>query len=137
MFRLEKNWTELDESLLSPNPTCNNISAGKLKEQHSIVAADANKLLVRLKDNKPGAYLETIGHVLYMEPLNIKEKSGVVNKIAVPVVARIPQISSAHRWHQRLVHTGQQTLKKTAETSYGREGINYFDIITCETCHLH
>lgn len=43
---------DLEESLFSPNSTCNIISAGWLKEQHGIVAAQLNELLVRMKDNR-------------------------------------------------------------------------------------
>lgn len=35
-----------------------------------------------------------------------------INKIAAPGVARIPQLSNAHRWHQRLGYTGQQILRR-------------------------
>lgn len=53
-----------------------------------------------------------------------------------PGVARVPRTSCTDRWHQRLGHPGQTILKKTAECSFGLEGIDISDLSTCETCHL-
>lgn len=126
---------ELTQSLLSSNSTCYIISAGKPKEQHGIIASNANELLVRIKDNKPIARLETIDHILYMKPLKKEEQSMITKSLAAPGVARIPKVINADRWHQRLGHIGQQILK-TAENLYGMEGIDYSDLTTCDTCHL-
>ena len=53
-----------------------------------------------------------------------------------PGVARIPRVTSAQMWHQRLGHVGLEILKKTAQCSTGLEGIDLSDLSTCETCHL-
>ena len=58
------------------------------------------------------------------------------NNKAAPGVSRIPYAADAHRWHQRLGHTGQQILKKTAQCSLGMEGIDFTELTNCETCHL-
>lgn len=113
--------------------------AGRLIEQHGIVAARVSELLVRMKNNQPVARLFAIENVLFIKPLRMREKEELVtvsNNIAAPSVARIPHINNAHRWHQRLGQTSQQILKKTIQYSKGMEGIDFSDLTTCETCHL-
>ncbi|KAI1000090.1 hypothetical protein K3495_g8103 [Podosphaera aphanis] len=59
-----------------------------------------------------------------------------IDAIAAPGVARIPLISSAQRWHQRLGYIGQNILKKTAQHTKGLQGINLSQLTIYETCHL-
>ncbi|KAI1008104.1 hypothetical protein K3495_g126 [Podosphaera aphanis] len=127
---------DLEESFFSPNSTCTIISVGRLKKQHGIVAAESNKLLVRMKDIQPVARLKTIDHVLYIRPLKATNNLITLNNRAAPGVARIPHAIDGHRWHQRLGHTGQQILKKTAQSSSGMSGIDFTELTSCEICHL-
>ncbi|KAI0994963.1 hypothetical protein K3495_g13218, partial [Podosphaera aphanis] len=136
---------ELRDSLYSPKSSCMIISAGRLKEQHGLVAANGNELLIQIKDKKPVARLESIDHVLYIKLLATVEKFGCTKNIAAPgahptivldLDRIVPHVTNAHLWHQRLGHTGQQILKKTAQCSLGMTGIDYSEFTTCETCHL-
>ncbi|KAI0992572.1 hypothetical protein K3495_g15613, partial [Podosphaera aphanis] len=127
---------DLHDSLYSPKSACNIISAVRLKNEHGIVAAAANQLLVKLKDNQPVAQLVTMDGVFYIQPLNHAYEKPASDNKAAPGVARLPRTSSAQRWHQRLGHVGQKILKKTAEYSLGMEGIDISELNTCETCHL-
>ncbi|KAI0992492.1 hypothetical protein K3495_g15693 [Podosphaera aphanis] len=117
--RIGNEILELKESLYSPNSTCTIIFAGRLKEQHGIVAASANELLVKMENNQPVARLVAIENVLFIKPLRERERATFSSNIVAPGVARVPQITNAHRWHQRLGHTGQQILKKTMQCSLG------------------
>lgn len=127
---------KLKESLFSPLSACNIISAVRLKRDHGLVTSNENQLLVRMSDDQPVARLKEIDDVLFIKPLKRKITIQNVKNTAAPGVARVPHVTNAHRWHQRLGHTGQNILKKTAQYSIGMEGIDYSDLITCETCHL-
>ncbi|CAJ2651603.1 unnamed protein product [Trifolium pratense] len=59
-----------------------------------------------------------------------------LTNVTAPGIARVPKTTSAQRWHQRLGHTGQKILKKTAQCSKGMEGLDTSELSTCETCHL-
>lgn len=96
---------ELNESLLSPKSAYTIIPVGKLKEQHGIVAANVNELLARLKDKTPVARLKTIDHILYIEPLKLRDTTKIFNTKVAPSLARVPQVSNANRCHQRLGHS--------------------------------
>lgn len=126
---------KLSESLYSPNSMCNIISAVRLKKEHGIVAASENELLVETKTKVPIARLVEKDGVLFIKPLS-KDKNLQNQNIVAPGVARLPRDTNAQRWHQRLGHTSQQILKKTAQFSLGMEGIDFADLTTCEACHL-
>lgn len=86
---------DFHESLYSPNSACNIISAVKLKNEYGIVAAAANQLLVRIKDDHPIAKLVEIVGVLYTQPLKHANKYHSSDNKAAPGVARLPRTSNA------------------------------------------
>lgn len=126
---------KLRDALYSPSSMCNIVSAGRLERISSIMPDYTRSLLV-LKNSEghttPIARLARENDVFYIHPL----QNNNVSQIAAPGVARVPSTNSAQRWHQRLGHTGQTGLKKTAENSSGLEGIDLNNLTTCETCHL-
>ena len=129
---------DLKNSLYSPNSACNIVSAVRLNKDYGIVATNRNQNLIQ---NLKGeeiliAKLVPIEGVLFIEPLDSKTRHTANSNIAAPGVARIPKVTSAQRWHQRLGHVGQEILKKTAVCSLGLEGMDISDLGICETCHL-
>lgn len=74
------------------------------------MAAKANELLVKIENNQPAARLIAIKNILLIKPFRDREikRANTLSKIAAPGVAKVPQITNVHRWHQRLGHTGQQ-----------------------------
>ncbi|KAI0992311.1 hypothetical protein K3495_g15875, partial [Podosphaera aphanis] len=129
---------KLENALYSPNSSCIIISAGRLQRRGSITADQHMSLLSRKRDDQctPIASLVQRNDVYYIEPLPSHFTNKPQAPIMAPGVARIPKTSSAQRWHQRLGHTGQKILKKTAQCSKGLEGIDTSELTTCETCHL-
>ncbi|POS85053.1 hypothetical protein EPUL_003148 [Erysiphe pulchra] len=123
-------------SFFSLNSACKIIYAVKLKNDHGIIVAAANKLLVQLKNNQPVDRLAAINGVLYIQPLKHTSNLQFSDKKTALGVARLPRTSDAHRWHQRLGHVEQRILKKIAEYSLGMEEVSFSDLSTCETCHL-
>ncbi|KAI0995709.1 hypothetical protein K3495_g12471 [Podosphaera aphanis] len=87
--RIGNEILELKESLYSPNSTCTIISAGRLKEQHGIVAVSANELLVKMENNQPVARLVAIENVLFIKPLRERERATFSSNIVAPGVARL------------------------------------------------
>lgn len=114
------------------------MSAVKLNEQYGIVASNRNTTLFQATKGKeiPIAKLVTIEGVLFIKPFDPYYNLNAKRNIAAPGVARIPRITSAQRWHQRLGHIGQEILKKTAVGSIGLEEMDVSDLGTCEICHL-
>ncbi|KAI0994998.1 hypothetical protein K3495_g13184 [Podosphaera aphanis] len=82
----------------------------------------------------PIAQLVQKNNVYYIQPLT--DHTHAPLHIAAPGIARVPKTTSAQRWHQRLGHTDQKILKKTAQCSKGMEGLDTGEITLCETCHL-
>lgn len=129
---------DLKNAFYSPDSSCNIVSAVKLKEEHGIVAACNNEVLVSLRDDnprKPVGKLKSVEGVLFIQPCCSTPK---IEKppIVAPGVARIPHTSSAQRWHERLGHIGQKLLKETMRHAIGLEGVDLSELTTCETCHL-
>lgn len=130
---------KLQDCLYSPNSSCNIISAVRLQRLGNIIPDFNNTTLVQKQNgqpDKPVARLISRNDDLYIHPLDPCSLTEKPNAVAAPGVARVPKTSSAQRWHQRLGHTGQKILKKTADCSLGLEGIDMSDLSTCETCHL-
>lgn len=126
---------KLSNVLYSPRSSCDIISAVRLKEDHGIVVANRNENLIYISGpDRPIARLRDREGVLFIQELSGNESNNL--PIAAPGVARIPNTSSAQRWHERLGHVGQKILKETAQHSIGLEGIELSDLTTCETCHL-
>ena len=124
---------KLNNALFSPGSSCSIISAVRLKDDHIIVSAQQNELLVYddgTSPVRPVARLVPIGGVLFIEPM-LRDTYR-----AAQGVARVPKASSAQRWYERLGHVGQKILKNTANNSIGMEGIDTSELTTCETCHL-
>lgn len=110
---------DLTQTLYSPDSSCNIISAVRLKREHKIVAAVENKLLVKVSDNRPDipiARLVDKDGVLFIKPLKTTKHESLSRNIAAPGIARLPLVTNAQRWHQRLGHIGQQILKKQPNT---------------------
>lgn len=111
----------------------------RLKKEHGVVAADRNEPLILTKENfpdKPIARLTPLEGVLFIENTNAGQNIQVSKYKAAPGVERVPKVTSAQRWRQRLGHVGQGILKKTAQFCVGIEGIDVSELSTCETCHL-
>lgn len=128
---------ELHDALFSPNSSCNIISAGRLERISGILPDYKNMLLVRQlpkENDQPVAKLICQNDVFYIHPFDHSKSTSPI--VAAPGVARVPTTTSAQRWHQRLGHTGQTILKKTAQVSKGLEGVDLSELSTCETCHL-
>ncbi|KAI1001273.1 hypothetical protein K3495_g6926 [Podosphaera aphanis] len=97
---------DLRECLYSSQSSCIIISAGRLQRYGSIVPDD--NMTVQLRKVPHGesiaiAKLTRKNDVYYIQPLHSQHK---LTHIAAPDVARVPNTSSAQRWHQRLGHTG-------------------------------
>lgn len=130
---------KLQDCLYSPNSSCNIISAVRLQRLGNVVPDCDNTMLVQKQKgqpDKPVARLIPKNDVLYIHPLDPHHLTTESNAVAAPGVARVPKSTNAQRWHQRLGHTGQKILRKTADCSLGMEGIDMGDLSTCETCHL-
>ncbi|KAI0991688.1 hypothetical protein K3495_g16499, partial [Podosphaera aphanis] len=130
---------KLQNALYSPKSSCIIISAGKLHRLGSITADYQRSMLVRQaadKEDIPIASLVRRNDVYYIRPLSPDHVVRTPAPIVAPGIARVPKTSNAQRWHERLGHTGQKILKKTAQHSKGLEGIDMSELSTCETCHL-
>ncbi|KAI1004334.1 hypothetical protein K3495_g3876 [Podosphaera aphanis] len=112
---------KLENALYSPNSSCIIISAGRLQRRGSIIANQHMSLLSRKREDRctPIASLVRRNDVYYIESLSSHFTNQPPAPIMAPGVARKPKTSSAQRWHQRLGHTGQKILKKTAQCSKG------------------
>ena len=127
----------LIDALYSPESSCNIVSAVRLKEDHGIVAANRNEILVIANNNgpdKPIARLINSEGVLFVQELSEDELQS--QDLVAPGIARVPNLTSAQRWHERLGHVGQKIFKQTIQSSIGLEGIDVSELGTCETCHL-
>lgn len=125
----------LHDALFSPQLSCNNISAGRLKKIANIVPNYSKSLLLQRNEHtndKPITSLICQNNVYYIHPISVDSKL----PIATPDVVKVPLMTRAQRWHQRLSHSGQTILKKTAQISKGLEGIDLIDLTICETYHL-
>ncbi|KAI0998773.1 hypothetical protein K3495_g9424 [Podosphaera aphanis] len=108
---------DLHDCLYSPNSSCIIISAGRLQRLGSITPDDNITTLTRRTPQGqciPIARLIRKNDVYYTHSLPRHHDQPL---IAAPGVARVPNTSSAQRWHQRL-------------------GLNTSELSTCETCHL-
>ncbi|KAI0991411.1 hypothetical protein K3495_g16776 [Podosphaera aphanis] len=74
----------------------------------------------------PIARLIRKNDVYYIHPLIHPSNT---SHIAAPGIARVPKSTNAQRWHQRLGHTGQKILKKTAQCSKGMEGLDIGEFV--------
>lgn len=138
-LRIGSTTVNLRNVLYSPGSSCNIVSAVRLKNDHGIVAANRNEILVLINNHGPDmpiAKLKDIEGVLFIQPYDLTQDKPSINPIAAPGVARLPIVKNAQRWHQRLGHVGQKILKETAKFSLGLEGIDLSELSTCETCHL-
>lgn len=96
---------ELTNVLYSPESSCDIISAVRLKEDHGIVVANQMETLTRTYAaglNEPIAKLKSVEGVLFIQEISESEIKRL--PLAAPGVARIPNISSVQRWHERLGH---------------------------------
>lgn len=83
------------------------------------------------------ARLLTINNVLYINSSNEPPNQSYYERTVAPGVAKIPQTTSAQRWHERLGHSGQKVLKQTAQNSLGLEELDLSKLSICEICHLN
>ncbi|KAI0991075.1 hypothetical protein K3495_g17112, partial [Podosphaera aphanis] len=128
---------DLRKSLYSPHSSCIIVSAGRLQKYSAIVPnKNMTQLIRNISQNQqiPIAQLVQKNNVYYIQPLS--DHTHAPPHIAAPGIARVPKTTSAQRWHQRLGHTGQKILKKTAQCSKGMEGLDTGELTLCETCHL-
>lgn len=122
---------KLSNVLYSPNSSCDIISAVRLKEDHGIVPANRNENLIYTNTSGPDtpiARLRNLDGVLFIQELSKNEPQSL--PLAAPGVARIPNTSSAQKWHERLGHTGQKILKQTIQSSIGLENIDFPELGT-------
>lgn len=128
-FAIGNPLLELSDSLLFPNYAYTITSAGKLHEKHGILAANANEVLVRMKDNRPIARSNMIDHVLYVNPLRTTNPVTVINNNkAAPGASIIPHATNA----QRLGHTSQKKKEKNSQYSLDLDGINFMGLTNCD-----
>ncbi|POS85479.1 hypothetical protein EPUL_002299 [Erysiphe pulchra] len=127
---------KLHDAIYPPSSTCNIVSAGRLGRISNIVPNYDEMILIKRNSHKhnTGAKLIQKNDAYYVAP--ITSSTSKTQIVEAPGVARLPITISAQRWHERLGHTGQTILKRTAQTSKGLEGIELSDLITYETCHL-
>ncbi|CAJ2645140.1 unnamed protein product [Trifolium pratense] len=128
---------KLHDAIYSPSSTCSIVSAGRLERISNIVPNYDEMILIKRNSHQHHEAIAKLirkNDVYYVSPItNSTCKTQIV---AAPGVARLPTTTSAQRWHERLGHTGQTILKRTAQTSKGLEGIDLDNLTTCETCHL-
>ena len=130
---------KLEDSLYSPHSTCSLLSAIRMERIGGM--HQEGLYLISTAEAKPVARLVRINDVLVIKPLTEDCKSryqvpSIPLTIAAPAVARIPKISDAQRWHQRLGHAGAKILAKTKALSKGLEGIDTSELALCRACHL-
>lgn len=98
---------ELSNVLYSPKLSCDILSVVCLKEDLGNIAAKQNDILLDTSatgSNKPIAKLVSFEGVLFVQEILEGETKRL--PVAAPGVARIPNGSSAQRWHERFGHTG-------------------------------